>query len=220
MSEEDDLGSQIFGWIGTVLALYFFISPVVPYLKLIKGEKTYKEVPGILLLCSLLNCVLWCDYGLLLNRYSVYFANAIGAPICLIFMTMFCIYFSGKKVLLSLFYVLFLIACVAELDFLCYYVLKPEITGIIANVFNVLMYAAPGEKIIRICKTGDYELIPIWSTLGGLACSASWMLYGFYQSDFYLILPNALGVIASVIQVVVYLIFRAKKKKSELNADE
>jgi len=219
MSEEDDLGSQIFGWVGTALATYFYIAPVVPYLKLIKGQITYKEVPGILLICSLLNCLLWADYGLLTDQFSVYFANGLGAPICLIFITIFLIYFAEKKILLSCVYVLFLIACIVELYFLCYYVIDSEVTGIIANVFNVLMYAAPGEKIHRICKTGNYELIPIWSTIGGTACSTSWMLYGFYQGDIYLIIPNLLGVIASIIQIVVYLIYRAKsKKKSALNA--
>ena len=77
------------------------------------------------------------------------------------------------------------------------------------------MYAAPGEKIYTIFKTGDYELIPIWSTIGGTACSTSWMLYGFYQGDILLVIPNALGVIASIVQIIVYVVFRAKKKKNQ-----
>ena len=38
MSENDnDLKATIFGWVGTVIATYFYISPIEPYLKLIKG---------------------------------------------------------------------------------------------------------------------------------------------------------------------------------------
>ncbi len=66
------------------------------------------------------------------------------------------------------------------------------------------MYAAPGEKIYAIFKTGNYELIQIWSTIWETACSTNWILYGFYQGDILLAIPNALGIIASIIQIVIY----------------
>ena len=223
MAGEDDLGGAIFGWVGTVLATYFYIAPIVPYLKLIKGQLTYKEVPGILLLCSLINCVLWSAYALLKNQFNNYLANGLGGSITLIYVSMFLIYFAEKKILLSFIYHLFLIACVVEIYFLCYYIVDPKVTGIIANIFNVLMYAAPGEKIKTICETGNYELIPIFSTIGGMACSTSWMLYGFYQKDPIVITPNALGVTVSIVQIVVYIIYRnkmKKKKKKDLKNEE
>ena len=215
MSEEDDLGSIVFGWIGTAIALVFYIVPIVPYWKLIKGELTLKESPGLLLICSFLNCILWSDYGLLTNKFSVYFANGLGGAITLIFITIFLIYLADRKILFSLIYILFLMACVTEIYFFCYYILDPEITAIIANVFNVLMYAAPGEKIYIICKNGNYKLIPIWSTLGGLACSTSWMFYGIYKKDKYLIIPNALGCASAIVQLIVYIIYKNKYYKKE-----
>ena len=215
MSEEDDLGSIVFGWIGTAIALIFYIVPIVPYLKLIKGELTLKRSPGLLLICSFLNCILWSDYGLLTNKFSVYFANGLGGAITLIFITIFLIHLADRKILFSLIYIFFLIACVTEIYFFCYYILDPEITAIIANVFNVLMYAAPGEKIYIICKNGNYKLIPIWSTLGGLACSTSWMFYGIYKKDKYLIIPNALGCASAIVQLIVFIIYRNKYYNKE-----
>ena len=118
-------------------------------------------------------------------------------------------------------------ACVTEIYFFCYYILDPEITAIIANVFNVLMYAAPGEKIYIICKNGNYKLIPIWSTFGGLACSTSWMFYGIYKKDKYLIIPNALGCASAIVQLIVFIIYRNKyynkenkKKDAEIHEQE
>ena len=215
MSEEDDLGSIVFGWIGTAIALVFYIVPIVPYWKLIKGELTLKESPGLLLICSFLNCILWSDYGLLTNKFSVYFANGLGGAITLIFITIFLIHLADRKILFSLIYIFFLMACVTEIYFFCYYILDPEITAIIANVFNVLMYAGPGEKIYLICKNGNYKLIPIWSTLGGLACSTSWMFYGIYKKDKYLIIPNALGCASAIVQLIVYIIYRNKYYNKE-----
>ena len=85
------------------------------------------------------------------------------------------------------------------------------------------MYAAPGEKIYTICKNGNYKLIPIWSTLGGLACSTSWMFYGIYKDDKYLIIPNALGCASAIVQLIVFIVYRKKyfnkmnNKKNEEN---
>jgi solute carrier family 50 protein (sugar transporter) len=220
MSEEEDLTKDIFGWTGTVISFFFYIAPVVPYLKLIKGEKTLQESPGVLLICSLLNCILWSDYGLIGDKFQVYFANGIGACITLIFVSIYLIYLAKKNLLLSCVYITFLILCVIELYFICYYVISDEVTGIIANIFNVLMYAAPGEKMYTVCKTGNYQLIPIWSTIGALACSTSWMLYGFYLGDIMIIIPNVLGMISAVVQVAVFLVFKGKDKKKEINPNE
>ena len=209
---KDDLGSTIFGWVGTALALYFYIAPIVPFLKVIKGEMTWKQSPGVLLLCSFLNCILWSDYGLITNQFSIYLANGLGGTITLIYITIFLIHVADRKVLLSLFYNFFLICCIVEIYFVFYYLVPFKVTGIIANVFNVLMYAAPGEKIYQICKGASYQLIPIWSTIGGTACSTSWMCYGIYQKDYYVVIPNALGVLASIVQIVIFVIYRRKQK--------
>ena len=220
---KDDLGSTIFGWVGTALALYFYIAPIVPFVKVIKGEMTCKQSPGVLLLCSFLNCILWSDYGLITNQFSIYLANGLGGTITLIYITIFLIHVADRKVLLSLFYNFFLICCIVEIYFVFYYLVPSKVTGIIANVFNVLMYAAPGEKIYQICKGASYQLIPIWSTIGGTACSTSWMCYGIYQKDIYVVIPNALGVLASIVQIVIFVIYRRKQKnkaQSEENTKE
>ena len=209
---KDDLGSTIFGWVGTALALYFYIAPIVPFVKVIKGEMTWKQSPGVLLLCSFLNCILWSDYGLITNQFLLYLANGLGGTITLIYITIFLIHVADRKVLLSLFYNFFLICCIVEIYFVFYYLVPFKVTGIIANIFNVLMYAAPGEKIYQICKGASYQLIPIWSTIGGTACSTSWMCYGIYQKDIYVVIPNALGVLASIVQIVIFVIYRRKQK--------
>ena len=219
----DDLGSTIFGWVGNALALYFYIAPIVPFVKVIKGEMTWKQSPGVLLLCSFLNCILWSDYGLITNQFLLYLANGLGGTITLIYITIFLIHVADRKVLLSLFYNFFLICCIVEIYFVFYYLVPFKVTGIIANIFNVLMYAAPGEKIYQICKGASYQLIPIWSTIGGTACSTSWMCYGIYQKDIYVVIPNALGVLASIVQIVIFVIYRRKQKnkaQSEENTKE
>ena len=209
MTDEDFVG-DIFGWVGTGISLFFYIAPVVPFLKLIKGEISCKESPGILLICSFMNCILWGDYGLLLDRFLIYFANGIGGVITLIWIVIFIIHYVEKRFAMALLYNLILTISIVGIALLFFFIVPYQVTGKIAMVFNVLMYASPGEKMITVFRTGNYKLIPIWSTLGGIACSACWMIYGIYLVDWNQIIPNALGVLFSIIQIVVFLIYKLK----------
>ena len=212
MPEEGDLVGKIFGWIGTAISTYFFIAPIVPFMKLIKKEITVKEAPGLLLICTLLNCILWGDYGLLYDRFLQYFPNGLGGVITLVWLTIFAIYLANKHIGFVLVYLFIMYVIVADLTLIFYFYVDKEVTGKIVLVFNVLMYASPGEKMVTVCKTGNYTLIPIWSTIGGTACSTCWMIYGIYIADWNVIIPNVLGVLCSIVQIVVYIIFKGRYK--------
>ena len=222
MSEEEgDIVGDIFGWVGTAISTFFYIAPIVPILKLIREEITCKESPGVLLICSFMNCILWANYGLKKDRFLQYFPNGLGGFITLIFITIFLIYLADKKISLSLFYTICLAIIVSGLGLLFYFIIDVEITGTIAMVFNVLMFASPGEKMYTVCKKGRYQLIPIWSTIGAGACSGCWLIYGVYLSDLKIIIPNGLGVLCAFIQVIVFIIFKTKSKSSkEIEGEE
>lgn len=210
----DETIKHIFGIAGTVIATYFYIAPAVPFYKVIKGKVSYKDSPGILLICSFMNCILWADYGLIKNAFEQYFANILGGAITLIWITIFLIFLGQKNICLGLTLNFLLIAVIGALAYVFYYVIDVEITGKVAMIFNVLMYAAPLEKIYRVCKTGKYELIPIFSSGGGTLCSLCWLMYGVYLNDPNVIIPNALGLFFGILQCILFVIFYCKAKKS------
>ena len=212
MTDKKNLIQQIFGWTGTALATYFYLAPGVPFYKLIKEQIKINDIPGILLICSFMNCILWADYGLLDNSLQVYFANGLGGTITLVWITTYLIYLGKQKVGYALLLVLLLMIAVGGISYLFYFIISKKITGLTAMVFNVLMYAAPGEKIIRVCKTKQYNLIPIFSTIGGFFCSLCWLMFGIYKGDLNMIIPNALGLFFAILQVIVYIIYYCKKK--------
>ena len=211
---EPDLVGKIFGWVGTVIATYFYIAPVVPFWKVLNHKLDYKDSPGVLLIMSFMNCILWADYGLVKNDFMVYFANGIGGTITLIFISVYLVFLAKESIPLSLGYIVLLLAVVFGI-MIGFFLIDYNITGYVAMIFNVLMYAAPGEKIFQVIKTGNYNLIPIFSTIGGLACSLCWLMYGIYQRDWKLYVPNALGLAFAVLQVVIFLIYYLKNKNKD-----
>ena len=207
-----DIVGTIFGWAGTIIATYFYLAPVVPFMQVLTNKLNYKDSPGVLLIMSFMNCILWADYGLVKNDFMVYFANGIGGTITLVWITIYLIFLGKKNLLLSVGYNFGLIVVVV-LIMIIFFIIDYNITGYCAMIFNVLMYAAPGEKIYRVITTKDYKLIPIFSTMGGFACSLCWLMYGIYQKDWKLYVPNALGLAFAILQIVIYLIYYLKSKE-------
>ena len=215
MLGNNQLVKQIFGWSGGALATYFFIAPCVPFYKLVNEQIKVNEIPGFLLICSFMNCILWADYGLLDNAIQVYITNGLGGAITLIWITTYLIYLGKQNVCFALILIILLMIAVGGISFVFYFIISKKITGLTAMVFNVLMYAAPGEKILKVCKTKQYNLIPIFSTIGGFFCSVCWLMYGIIKGDIYMIIPNALGLFFAILQVIVYTVFYCKKKNED-----
>ena len=93
--------------------------------------------------------------GLCLNHKSIFylFRSGLRGTITLAYITIFLIHVAYRKVLLSLFYNFFLICCIVDIYFVFYYLVPYKVTRIIANVFNVLMYIAPGKKFINMQRS-------------------------------------------------------------------
>ena len=82
-------------------------------------------------------------------------------------------------------------------------------------IFNVAMYIAPGQKIIRVIKEKNYKLIPIRSTIVSILCSGSWLMYGIVINLFAQIVPNALGLFFSILNTLAWIYFYINRDKGK-----
>jgi|LauGreDrversion4_2_1035121.scaffolds.fasta_scaffold724495_2 solute carrier family 50 protein (sugar transporter) len=153
-ADQKDTFQIIAGWIGNALALFFFLSPAVVMLKLIKGEIEHKMIPYILLIANIMNCLLWFIYGMNLEDYQIYGCNGLGGVINVIYLTIFWYFFVEKK---FIYYVMYVVGSYLLLfgiwAFFTFNKTDNEIVGIVAMVFNIIMYAAPGQKLVKNCFT-------------------------------------------------------------------
>lgn len=185
-------------WIGFAFAMFFFFSPIILIINLFKRQINAKEVPFILMIATLLNCVLWLVKGALSYDSVILIGNIIGACLNLVYLSIFW-FFLFANLKFRLLALLATLICISSVFSLFYFLIKDEnIASITACVFNVIMYAAPGQLIIDVIKKKDYKLIPIISSIIGLLCSSCWMLYGWFGKtlkDITIIIPNTLGTI-------------------------
>ena len=196
---------NIMGLLGTIFAILFFIAPISLMIKLHKKQIDPLKTPYFIMMMNNLNCVLWLSYGLLISDFFIILANGIGISVNVIYFCLYFFYRLEKKIMKTLLVVLITLTLTGGILVILTYVIKiNDLSRYSAVVINVLMYAAPGQKMVKyffnykfqieVCKTKDYTLIPLPSVIMGIFCSSCWLLYGILPiSDISIIIPNGLG---------------------------
>ncbi|GBG75260.1 hypothetical protein CBR_g19894 [Chara braunii] len=72
------------------------------------------------------------------------------------------------------------------------------------TVFTVLMYGSPLAVMGTVIKTLSVEFMPFSLSLLGFVCSSTWAAYGIYVQDLWIILPNLLGSLLGLMQLILY----------------
>lgn len=213
-----ELIKNIFGWAGNVFSVIFFSAPILQIIKLIKKEIPVSTIPAPLFIFSILNCLLWTCYGILISETSLYVCNSIGAILTSVWIIIYLFFLFKKRYIHYAFVVFVLFDFVFQIIFFCFYVgnksetLKKAISYV-AMVINVVMYAAPGEKLLTVIKTNNYKLLPIASSVAAFFNSLSWFMFGLLKGEVGIIVPNVLGMALAVMQLGVFWYAYVKFKK-------
>ena len=56
----------------------------------------------------------------------------------------------------------------------------------------------------EVLRTKDNKIIPFWSTIGTLLMGLCWTSYGFKNFDLAIIIPNCLGVLFALVNIMLY----------------
>ena len=206
---------EIFSWIATILGFGLKSSPIVLFYKIALGKETIEIVPEMLIICNVLCAELWFSYWTKKgDKLAPLVSSSVSLVLGIIFSFVYLFYFSGKKCLKFLLYILL------EAIFVCllFYGLsltEVDIVGKIANVVNVITFISPGQRIVRVCKEKNYKLIPIWTTVLGCISSFLWLCFGILIKDINCIIPNAISVTMALFNTLVWLYFYCITKDEE-----
>ncbi|KAI3759379.1 hypothetical protein L6452_07150 [Arctium lappa] len=111
-----------------------------------------------------------------------------------------------KKIMIILIIeAIFVAAIVAiTLTFFHTYQSRSMIVGLICIVFNILMYASPLTVMKSVIKTKSVKYMPLSLAVASFLNGIVWVVYALLQFDPYILVPNALGTISAIIQLVLY----------------
>ena len=203
----------------TILTIILNLSPIVALMPVIKGKEKYTNVPVSMLIFNLLNNLCWACYWYRKSFFSPFLCSCICSIIATIFFNIYLYFFSNKRIQKYIIYLFSLIFLLILIIYVSMYIIKSLIFyGRYLIVINIIMYAAPGQNLLKVIKEKNYKLIPIASTIVGAICSGGWFLYGNIVNDINCIIPNVLGLIFSIFTTIIWLIFYINKKLEQKKA--
>ncbi|GJZ13160.1 SWEET sugar transporter [Tanacetum coccineum] len=85
------------------------------------------------------------------------------------------------------------------------------IVGWICLVFSLCVFVAPLGVLRQVIKTRSLEYMPILLSVALTLSAVMWFFYGLLLGDFNIAIPNVLGFLFGIIQMILYFVYKNKK---------
>lgn len=204
--------TDVLGLMGNIIAIVFFLVPITIMINLYKSKDTDK-IPYILFIFTIFNCEAWTLYGIKVDAWPIWLCNSVGLLTNHIYLTIFYFYLNISNVLKILYITSLYVSFVLSFSLSLIYINDVNTIGTIAMIWNILMFAAPLQKLIEVIKKKDNSYIPIWVSYTMMLSSIIWIAYGYYKDkDVYVIVPNSIGLAASLVQIALFYIYENNSK--------
>ncbi|XP_008784375.2 bidirectional sugar transporter SWEET2a-like isoform X2 [Phoenix dactylifera] len=211
--------SEAAGVAGNLFALGLFISPIPTFKRIAKNRST-EQFSGLPYVYSLLNCLICFWYGLPCVAHGVILiatVNSIGAIFQLVYVVLF-IKYADKTNKLKMAGLLILVFCAFVLIICVSLELfdngrRQMFVGYLNVASLISMFASPLFIINLVIRTRSVEFMPFYLSLSTFLMSISFFAYGMLKHDFFVYMPNGIGTILGVIQLLLYAYYSRKSRE-------
>ncbi|GLT74390.1 hypothetical protein SLA2020_461930 [Shorea laevis] len=209
------------GIAGNIFALGLFVSPIPTFRRIIRNQST-EQFSGLPYVYALLNCLITMWYGTSLissGNLMVMTVNAMGALFQLAYLILFIIYTDKDKKIrmlgllladFSLFAII--VACSLQIN-------DTETRRIVVGTLSccslISMSASPLFIINLVIRTKSVDFMPFYLSLSTFLMNASFSLYGVFNLDPFIYVPNSIGTILGIVQLVLYFYYKPRKDSKE-----
>ncbi|KAH7528484.1 bidirectional sugar transporter SWEET5 [Ziziphus jujuba] len=206
-----DAVRTVVGILGNVISFGLFLSPS-PTISTIIKHKSVQDFKPDPYVATVLNCAMWVLYGLPMvhpDSILVITINGIGFVIEFIYVSIFFIYSSWanrRKILIILAIEAVFVTIIAVVTLNAFHNTddRSMFVGILAIIFNVIMYASPLTVMRMVIKTKSVKYMPFFLSLANFCNGVVWVVYALLKFDQYILIPNALGTGSGLIQLILY----------------
>ena len=144
---------NLVGLISNILAIIYAFGPTTLMIAIHKKILKPSDTPYLIMVTLTIMATFWISYGILKpdNKFFLILCNAINAPVNLFYLGLYFYYRSERKFLQSLKYTIPCIVITVGVFFIFTYAIAiMEVSQYTAMVFNISIYAAPGQNLVII----------------------------------------------------------------------
>ncbi|KAE8675559.1 Bidirectional sugar transporter SWEET6b [Hibiscus syriacus] len=163
-------------------------------------------------LATMMNCMMWVFYGLPMvhpDSLLIITINSIGLVIESIYIVFFFIYSDNKKrrkIMLCIMIEAIFMAAVIVITLIVFNNTKKRtmFVGTLAVIFNIGMYISPLTVMGMVIKTKSVKYMPFTLSLFNVLCGIVWMVYALLKFDINVLVPNVMGCLSGMMQLIIY----------------
>ncbi|KAJ4721197.1 Bidirectional sugar transporter SWEET [Melia azedarach] len=208
----------IFGLLGNIVGFLVFLAPVPTFYTIYKKKSSegYHSIPYVIALCS---AMLLLYYGFLKSdAILIITINSIGCAIEITYIVLYLIFAPEKEKRFTIKLILFFnIGAFSLLMVVVNFLIKPPhrvtAVGWVCAAYNLAVFAAPLSIMRKVIKTKSVEYMPFTLSFFLTLCATTWFFYGFFVKDMFIALPNVLGFLFGIVQMILYMVYKSKQGK-------
>ncbi|KAL7114494.1 hypothetical protein ACP275_04G124500 [Erythranthe tilingii] len=208
----------VFGLLGNVVSFMVFLAPIPTFYTIFKKKSTqgFQSVPYVV---GLFSAMLWIYYAFLKPETTLLITiNTVG---CFVQSTYICFYlfFASKNARIQTVKLILLLNVVG---FGLIIVLthfwandsnRDDIVGWICLVFSLCVFVAPLGVVRQVIRTKSVEYMPFLLSFFLTLSAVMWFFYGLLRKDYNIAIPNVLGFLFGVVQMVLYVMYKNTNSK-------
>ncbi|EEF51730.1 bidirectional sugar transporter SWEET10 [Ricinus communis] len=209
-----------FGLLGNIISFLVCLAPMPTFYQICK-KKTSEGFQSIPYVIALFSATLWLFYAIFANDATLLITiNSFAFFMETAYIAIYLFYAVKKdrlfttKLVLSLNIFAFGSICVIAM-FLTHGQKRVQLLGWICMVFALCVFVAPLAIVRKVIKTKSVEFMPFSLSFFLTLSAVMWFFYGFLKKDLYVAVPNILGFMFGVLQMILYLIYRNPKKTGD-----
>ena len=211
MEVNEDKTREFYGWIAAILSIFSLFIPFGPFIKLMNGKTNFKNSPAFYVTTAYISNVCWYIYGDLISSKQIKCINCFSAIFNFILIFIYLYYeikvYPIDSVLNGL---IIIIGSYALHRGLVTIVEDKDAVGNICMGTHFVSLLSPLVLIVKVIKKKNYKLIPIYLIWISLSSSISWVAYGVFLVNIYIICPNIAAFFLGVILIIIYVVYSHK----------
>ncbi|KAI9075377.1 hypothetical protein K1719_042627 [Acacia pycnantha] len=208
-----------FGILGNLISFLVFLAPLPTFYRIYKNKSTegFQSIPYLV---ALLSCMLWLYYAFIKTGAVLLITiNSFGCVIEILYIFLFVTFASSdaRRLTIKLIGVLNVGSFVLIMLVMQFAVhdaaLRVHVLGWICVSISVTVFAAPLSIVAQVIRTKSVEYMPFTLSFFLTMSAVMWFAYGLFLRDICIAVPNVVGFVLGLIQMVVYGIYRDNVKK-------
>ncbi|XP_057818176.2 bidirectional sugar transporter SWEET3b [Cryptomeria japonica] len=215
------------GIMGNCTSLLMYMSPVITFVKVIRDKSVghYSCTPYVI---ALFNCFTYTWYGMPVvskGWENILLSTVNGAgiiPECFFICTYLILAPPKAKLkvvrMVAAAVVLFTVMAMVSTFALHEHKTRKFFVGIVGILTSIALYGSPLVIMKLVITTKSVEFMPFYLSFFGSLASILWMTYGVLSKDVLIAAPNVIGCLLGIAQLVLYCIYKNKKKMKDPEA--